>query len=109
MKKMKDIIAEIMYEMANVSPEQSGTGIRLYFSWGQHEGKKLNHGPRFKITLPNRKYAEVNIDNPICPKELSTKQWNSILKFISLNQKTIQDFWEMKLEDQEFHTKLKKV
>ncbi len=95
--------------MANVAPDASGTGLRLYFRWHDQEGKTLKHGLRFKVVVEKDRWATVNLNNMQCPVALDSKTWDKVIEFVTLNKDLIRWFWNKEIEDPEFHSNLVKL
>ena len=111
-KIMRDVLGlgrgNRLWEMAGVFPKESGVKYRLFFSWGEYAGKKLPHAVRFKIRVEEKEYT-VPLDNPVCPRAVSAREWANVLRYIELNREVIRMFWDGQLTDKEFHNRLQPV
>jgi len=97
------------YFMANVSPDDSGTGYRLSFSRREIAGKPLPCDPQFLIVVGKGDVQAVMLNDPRCPKGLPAASFRRIMRFVELNRRTIMDFWNERLSDPELFARLLKL
>lgn len=119
MESFKEYFEEAMlFEMANFRPKSTGLKTTIFISSGYVAGKKLNHGPRIKVS---RTYSEkmnpldtfsVTIsDNPevIGANNLKSEDIEQIKEFIILNKEVLLAYWEGEYDTSDLYGNLEKV
>jgi hypothetical protein len=93
---------EMMFEMANVRPKESGLPVVIYISTGFVEGKLLNHGPRIKVSKSYAHKFDVRntfvmtiSDRPAIKgtHELKPEDITQIKAFVIKNQDILNAYW----------------
>jgi hypothetical protein len=93
--------------MSNLVPKRTGVkGVVIWVSAGEFAGKDGQHGPRVKVVLGSKITTEslddavsVRLSDP--PEVLGTlpgKVAQQVLKFVTLNRKTLLGYWALKLD-----------
>jgi hypothetical protein len=94
---------DMLFEMANVRPKESGLPVVIYISTGYVEGKLLNHGPRIKVS--NTYSHKFDVSNtfvvtiseyPVVKGTCTIKDEDLVLvkDFIIKNKDILEAYWE---------------
>jgi hypothetical protein len=94
---------DMLFEMANLRPSESGLPVTIYISTGFVEGKQLNHGPRIKVS--NSYSTKFNIrdifvmtiaDDPkvIGSSNLKESDVTLIKNFVIKNKEVLEAYWD---------------
>lgn len=101
------IDTELIFAMANVGPDLSGTGVRLYFA--RNEWPTANAEPVFRLGLGDSRWVTVSVNSMKRPKNVKGTSWQKVLAFVWVNRDLILRFWNSELTDPSFLTELQKV
>ena len=99
----KSLIDKIdLYEMANVSPKDTGLSVYVYVS-----PNNSNHGPRIKVSnIKNKSWSDDNFSLSICDKpelmngvcKLDSNELDDTKNWIILNKNILLDYWNNKIQ-----------
>jgi len=101
------VATRYLLAMSNLVPKRTGvSGAVIWVSAGEFAGKDGQHGPRVKVVLGNKITTDtlddavsVRLSDP--PEMLGALPGpikKKVLKFLSLNRKTLLDYWALKLD-----------
>jgi hypothetical protein len=112
---LKEYLGEdYFFEMANISPEDSGLKTALHV-WYGYASKKLPHGPRVKVTTINHGRLPIQLTPEVTlavTKKLKKEDQvivDTAIVYVASNVKLFLDHWNGDITDKELLTSLPKV
>jgi hypothetical protein len=94
---------DMLFEMANVRPNESGLPVVIYISTGYVEGKLLNHGPRIKVSNSYSHKFDVRNTFVVTISEypvvkgtcnIKDEDLDLVKQFIIKNKDILEAYWE---------------
>lgn len=110
---------DVLYEFANLDDRHTGIKNIVIHVYSQGDGKKVQHGPRIKISNVYGKFVkndtfvlDVKNGNIVEGKsKLTKKEVDTIRLWIAINKKAIIDYWnsEGEMITFDFYNSIKRI
>lgn len=100
-RTLKILSEDILYEYANLDYRHTGLSNIVVHVYSQDDSKKLQHGPRVKVSNVYGKYSVsdnfvIDVKNKTIVEgqcKLTRKELANIIEWIQLNHDTILEYW----------------